>query len=59
MDKNYTHDELMVIAENMKKFGGSFVVALAECIYRADDTNKRKLIATFPEYFETYLTFGQ
>lgn len=40
--------------ENMEKYGGSFVKALAECVRRADPMNYRKLKDTFAEYFQTY-----
>ena len=42
------------IADNMEKYGGSFVKALAECIRRADPVNLMKLREAFPEYFQTY-----
>ena len=40
--------------ENMEKYGGDFVKALANCIRRADPINYRKLKDTFAEYFQTY-----
>ena len=57
MNQKYTHDQFMLIAENMKTYGGSFVKCIAECIYTADDNNKKKLVEAFPEYFERYLNF--
>lgn len=42
------------IADNMEKYGGSFIKALAECIRRADPINLMKLRDTFPEYFQSY-----
>lgn len=40
--------------ENMSKYGGSFIKALAECFHHADVHNKRLLITTFPTYWEQY-----
>ena len=48
MDKDYK------MIENMERYGGSFVVALAECLTRADRYNYRKLIDAFPEYVAEY-----
>jgi hypothetical protein len=38
----------------MEIFGGGFVKALVDLWYRADSTNKQRLRAAFPEYFERY-----
>lgn len=40
--------------EAMRKFGGGFIQALAECLYRAYMENYQKLAEAFPVYFETY-----
>lgn len=40
--------------ENMDKYGGSFVQALAALFHHADCTNKQILINTFPRYWEHY-----
>lgn len=48
-----TEEELKVV-ENMTKFGGSFVQALAECFHRADRFNFRKLKDTFSNYWDEY-----
>ena len=45
--------------EAMRKFGGSFVQALAECAERADANNLSKLKAAFPEYFTEYSAKGR
>lgn len=42
------------IADNMEKYGGSFVKALAECIRRADPVNMMKLREAFPQYFQSF-----
>lgn len=43
-----------IIVEQMEKYGGSFVKALAECFHRADRNNFEKLKKTFAEYWEEY-----
>jgi hypothetical protein len=42
------------VVENMTKFGGSFVKALADCCFKADETNYRKLVNAFEDYFWDY-----
>jgi len=42
------------IADNMSKYGGSFVKALGECFRRADVINRAKLREAFPGEFQTY-----
>jgi len=39
---------------NMRLYGGSFVVKLAELYLYADEQNKKKLENCFKEYFEEY-----
>lgn len=51
----YTHDEILKIAFNMKKYGGGFASSLGETLLRADQTNKTKLISAFPDEMERYL----
>jgi len=53
------NDEEFEIVDKMKRFGGSFVKALAECFYKADPINFHKLRITFPEYWEQYKNFGK
>ena len=43
-----------MIADNMEKYGGSFVKALAECVRRADYVNLLKLKDAFPGEFQSY-----
>ena len=38
----------------MEQIGGSFVKSLAECYYRADSENKRRLVEAFSDYFGSY-----
>lgn len=49
-----TSDERLYTAKAMKKFGGSFVKALGECLLLADSDNVKRLEAAFPEYLEKY-----
>ena len=52
-----TLDEKLKMIDNMKKHGGSFVVALSEVFLRADSTNYRKLCETFAKYVSLYLNW--
>jgi len=52
MSTDYTHDELMNICNNMQKYGGSFSASLAKSFINADNSNRRKLIEAFPEFFK-------
>ena len=47
-------DLKLQVADNMKRFGGSFVQALSNCIIMADSNNLKKLIKTFKNYFIEY-----
>lgn len=49
-----SHDYMLYVADLMTKYGGSFVVALAECYRRADGGNKTILLSTFTNYFLEY-----
>lgn len=42
----------------MKRYGGSFVKALAEAFERADHMNFEKLKSAFPEYWQQYEGVG-
>ena len=44
--------------EAMRKYGGSFIVSLADCFMRADSSNFDKLCMAFPEYVEKYLAIA-
>lgn len=48
------NDEEIKVVENMERYGGSFVKALAVCFYRADHINKEKLKTAFSEYWRQY-----
>lgn len=47
-------DQELNTVEEMEKYGGGFVKALAECLRRADLINFEKLKTTFPEYWVKY-----
>lgn len=47
-------DSDLTVIETMEKYGGSFVVALAQAARRADANNLAKLKAAFPEYWQQY-----
>ena len=51
--------ERYYIIEAMKKFGGSFVQALGECLLLADDDNFQRLMIAFPEYIKKYQELGK
>jgi hypothetical protein len=38
----------------MKEYGGSFVVALANALQKADRQNKQRLMDAFPDYVNEY-----
>jgi len=48
-----TH-EMYETLMNMERFGGAFVRKLTLLYWAADRSNKAKLEAVFPEYFEKY-----
>lgn len=43
----------------MKEFGGSFVKALADAFFSADDHNRHLIKETWPGPWEHYLRLGQ
>lgn len=53
-ENDVNHDEKLDMVDAMKRFGGSFVKALAECFILADDLNLAKLEQAFPEYVKQY-----
>lgn len=42
------------VIDNMVKYGGSFVKALADCAIKADYSNFGKLVDAFEDYFWDY-----
>ena len=51
-------DEKYIVIQYMKKYGGSFVQSLANCLEHADPINTQKMKDTFQEYWNEYLTIG-
>jgi hypothetical protein len=49
-----TDIEMYEMMNRMESFGGSFVVALANAMRKADVANKNRLILAFPEYVKEY-----
>lgn len=47
------------IIEVMKRFGGSFVQALAEAWLKADPVNRQKIKDTWPEYWSRYTEMAE
>lgn len=52
-------EEKTFVINAMKVFGGSFALALASLIQRADLVNLRKIKQTFHEEWEQYLVMGK
>lgn len=50
------HDEKIKMVENMERYGGGFVQALALCFIKADIDNLGRLYAAFPEIVHKYFT---
>jgi len=51
--------ERYFVASGMAKFGGSFVNYLGNALYKADNTNAKKIKKAFPEYWKAYLKYGK
>ena len=49
-----THNDKIKMVAMMKRFGGSFVRALAECFILADSNNLDRLYKAFPEIVQQY-----
>lgn len=49
-----SEDEFYLLAASMAQFGGGFVAAIGEAMYRADMQNKARIAAAFPEFVVTY-----
>lgn len=49
-----TDDQLMAAAHNMDRIGGGFASAIATAYFRADSTNKAKLLLTFGDLFSRH-----
>ena len=56
-DLNLLYEQKFTVAENMKKYGGSFAQALGVALSHADMWNTTKIKLTWPELWEEYLNF--
>ena len=52
------YHEVGIVAENMQRFGGSFVQFLGRALAHADDRNISRIKQAFPDYWEEYLQMG-
>ena len=50
-------DERLTVVDNMKQYGGSFIVSLAEAIVHADMRNLLKIRYTWAKEWEVYLNW--
>ena len=48
--------EILDVAEGMKKYGGSFCEMLGKALIFADSENAKKIKTTWPIYWKRYLT---
>lgn len=58
-DLNLFYAQKFTVAENMKKYGGSFVQALGVALSHADMWNATKIKLIWPELWEVYLNFEE
>jgi hypothetical protein len=49
------NEQDLKVIEAMERYGGSFVVALAQAARRADANNLDRLKLAFPEYWTQYM----
>jgi len=54
MELNLSHEDYLILAETMSRYGGNFCIKLADAIRAADPTNKKKIVQAFPEIVEKY-----
>ena len=54
MSEVINRNEILRVAGNMKRYGGSFVESLGKALLQADEDNQKKIKATWPEYWEHY-----
>lgn len=52
--EGYMNEQDTLTVEAMEKYGGSFIVALANLARRADHINLAKIKAVFAEYWTRY-----
>ena len=51
-------EELRLVKSAMMRFGGSFVMALANALSHADHINRQKIKDAWPEYWAQYFVMG-
>lgn len=56
-DLNLFYEQKFTVAENMKKYGGSFAQALGVALSHVDMWNTTKIKLTWPDLWEEYLNF--
>ncbi len=49
-----SESELLEAAHIMEMYGGGFAKAIALAYFRADGTNRPRVVEAFPELFERY-----
>jgi len=54
-----TEDDFVDMTEAMRRLGGGFVKALAECFAKADYPNRVILLKAFPGYVAEYQDLAQ
>lgn len=58
-DLSLLYAQKVIVAENMKKYGGSFAQALGIALSHADMWNTMKIKLSWPELWEEYLNFDK
>ena len=53
------HNEALIVAEAMIKYGGFFVKSLGKVLQQADHINQQKIKNTWPEYWRKYKKFSE
>lgn len=51
-------EEVLKVAKNMVRYGGSFVSSLGKALYDADEENQIKIKETWGKYWEQYKEMG-
>ncbi len=52
-------EEKLIVAEGMKKYGGSFARAMGKAILAADNRNLHLIKATWPDMWKDFLDLNQ
>ena len=58
VEEEITKDESLAVYQGMRKYGGRFVLALAEALVQADEDNTKRIKEAWPEYWAQYLELG-